>query len=172
MKIRFFAVAGFIYIVEFLSCVSSCNLYSDVTRKSICNYPNSNKTIVYPDSSAVYDLSIKLTGIYHIITFLRTSLLLTIVSFGDNLMQIWYISGILAFIYGIASFIYLHMVYLSDKGKICSAAQKTRYNGLLIEIIYFWVCFFVFQFPILIIFCSRNPRKKIDMILVKDLEEK
>jgi hypothetical protein len=144
MKVRIFAVAGFIYMVEFLSCISSCNLYSDVTRKSPCNYPNSNKTIVYPDSSAVYDLSIKLTGIYHIIALLRTTLLLTIVSFGDNLMQIWYISGLLSIIYGIASFIYLHIVYVSDKGKVCSRAQKTRHTGLMIEIIYFWVCFFVF----------------------------
>ena len=108
MKLRILLVAGFIYIVEFFSCISSCNLYSDITRKSTCNYPNSNKTIVYPDSSAVYDLSIKLTGIYHIITFLRTTLLITITTFGDNLLQMWYISGIISLIYGLASFIYLH----------------------------------------------------------------
>ena len=83
-------------------------MYSDITRKSTSNYPNSNKTIVYPDSSAVYDLSIKLTGIYHIITFLRTTLLITITTFGDNLMQMWYITGIISLIYGLASFIYLH----------------------------------------------------------------
>ena len=90
-------------------------------------------------------MAIKLTGIFHVIEWIRTTMLLFfIICIGANLMQVWYITGVLSIPYGIAVFIYLHVVYASDDAKACSEAQNTRYKWLMVEIIYFWVLFWIY----------------------------
>jgi hypothetical protein len=66
-------------------------------------------------------------------------------------MQVWYISSITA-LYGIAVFIYLIYVYASEDGKACGVYQNTRYQWMMVEIIYFWVLFFIYQVPFAIFF--------------------
>ena len=92
------------------------------------------------DASAVFDTAIKLTAIYHIIEWIRTTLLLTVVGIGANIMHVWYGSGIIA-LYGAASYIYLIVVYFSPQGKACGETQDSRYKWMLVEMVYFFVVF-------------------------------
>ena len=90
-------------------------------------------------------MAIKLAGIFHVIEWIRTTaLLFVIVCIGANLMHAWYITGILSSLFGIAVFIYLHVVYASDDSKACADAQTTRHDWLMVEIIYFWVLFWIY----------------------------
>ena len=65
------------------------------------------------DASAVYDMAIYLLGVFHMIEWIRTTILLTVVCIGTNLMHIWYLSA-LSMLYGIAVFVYAHVIYASD----------------------------------------------------------
>ena len=101
-------------------------------------------------ASEVYDKALYLAGIFHVIEWIRTTILLAIICIGANLMPIWYASAISA-LFGIAVFIYLQVIYASDDSKACESAQKTRHDWLMVEIIYFWILFWIFQVPFLII---------------------
>jgi hypothetical protein len=72
-------------------------------------------------ASEVYDLAIFLTGIFHIIEWVRTTILLVVICFGTNcLMYVWYLSAI-STLYGVAAFVYLQLVYFSADGQACSS---------------------------------------------------
>ena len=61
----------------------------------------------------------------------------------------WYVTSISA-LYGIAVFIYAHVIYASENSKACAKAQKTRHDWLMVELIYFWTLFWIFQAPMLL----------------------
>ena len=92
-----------------MCAVSACNFYSDVSRFNNCVYPDGT-LIIGNDASAVYDMAIYLLGIFHVMEWLRTTILLTVVCVGTNLMTIWYLSSI-SVLYGIAVFVYAHVIY-------------------------------------------------------------
>ena len=132
-----------------MCCVCACNFYSDHSRDNNCVRPD--KTLIKgEDASAVYDMALYLAGIFHVIEWIRTTILLAVICIGANLMPIWYASAISA-LFGIAVFIYLQVIYASDDSKACESAQKTRHDWLMVEIIYFWILFWIFQVPFLII---------------------
>jgi hypothetical protein len=141
-------IVGFYYIVQFMCCVCACNFYSDNARTQPCVIGD-NIVLTGEDASAVFDTAIKLTGIFHIIEWIRTTILLVAICIGVNVMQIWYITAISS-LYGIAVFIYLHVVYASASGMACGQSQVYRYKWMMVEIIYFWTLFFIFQFPMII----------------------
>ena len=95
----------------------ACNFYSDVTRQNPCAI-STDVFLTGEDASAVLDTAIKLAGIFHIIEWIRTTILLVAICIGVNVMQLWYVTAISA-LYGIAVFIYLHVVYASTKGMAC-----------------------------------------------------
>merc|ERR1719453_1718113 len=96
------------YIINFVMAVGACNFYSDVTHDSPCM--SENKIVKSgDDASMVMDPAIKLCGIFHIIEWIRTTVLLTVVLIGSPLMIVWYVSGV-SFLYGIVAFIYMHTV--------------------------------------------------------------
>ena len=110
------------------------------------------------DASSVYDLAIKLAGIYHVIEWIRTTILLTTICIGVNLMTVWYISSIAA-LYGIGVFAYIHYIYLaSAEGKACADAQPERHMWLMVEIIYFWAMFWSCQCPIFLLRLYKKKR--------------
>ena len=53
-------------------------------------------------------------------------MLLVVVCVGANLMIIWYVSTFNT-VFGLAVFIYVHVVFFSEAGKACSDSQPTRY---------------------------------------------
>ena len=130
------------YVLQFVMCVSACNFYSDVTRKSSCSLAN-DVDITGDKASAVFDTAIKLGGVFHIIEWVRSTILLTVILIGAPLMIVWYATAVSA-IYGIAAFIYIHVTYFGTDGQACLSAQETRGQWLMFEIIYFWTLFFFF----------------------------
>lgn len=100
--------------------------------------------------------------------WIRSTLLLTVVIIGANLLKYWYISAVTA-LYGIAVFLYAHIVYASDKGSACKSSQEYRYQWLMWEIIFFWTFFFFFQFPMIVFrLCDK---KKLSQWLQDDEDE-
>lgn len=76
----------------------------------------SSGTVVKGDeASKVFDTAIKLAGIFHIIEWIRTTLLLTVICIGVNLMSIWYFTAISS-LYGLAVYFYMMSVMASDLG--------------------------------------------------------
>lgn len=98
-----------------------------------CELPSGIK-LEGEDASAVYDAAIKLAGVFHVIEWIRTTLLLTVICIGVNMMQVWYVTAVSA-LYGVGVFIYLHVVYFSVESTACAENQTTRHQWLMAEII-------------------------------------
>lgn len=97
--------------------MAACNFYSDSSRLLPCQLASGQVT--GEDASKVYDGVIKLTGVYHIMEWLRMTVLLTIVFVKAPFMMFWYCTT-LSSLFGLAVGIQLHMVYFSAEGKACS----------------------------------------------------
>ncbi len=111
---------GFYYIIQFVMCVGCCNFYSDISRYYIC--VRKDGSLIQSDAaSAVLDQAIYLLGIFHIIEWIRTTILLMIICIGVGLMKIWYFTMINAF-YGFVCLVITHQVYVSADGKACGLA--------------------------------------------------
>lgn len=131
-------LVGFYYTVQFLACVSACNFYSDASRYAPCILTD-DTTLEGEDASAVYDWAIFLGGVFHVVEWIRTTILLTVICIGANLMIVWYLSGLLSFVFGLGTFAYLQYVYFgTEAASACSESQPQRHQWLLAEIIYFW----------------------------------
>ena len=63
-------------------------------------------------SSEVYDFPLKMLAIFHMIEWLRTTLLLTVVCIGANLSLFWYIT-MPNTVFGIIVYGIVHMAYFS-----------------------------------------------------------
>ena len=83
--LKFGGCVGFYYIVQFICCVCACNFYSDADRQAPC-ISLDGTVVVGEQASAVMDLAIKLAGIFHIIEWIRTTILLTVTCIGVNFM--------------------------------------------------------------------------------------
>merc|ERR1711935_7257 len=101
------------------------------------------------------DTAILLAAIFHILEWVRTTILLTVVLVGVNLMWFWYFSGILSATFGLGSFIYLIAVYAGD-AQMCNDTQPTRVQWLMVEVLYFGILFFIYQIPFLILRCFKK----------------
>lgn len=154
------------YLLQFVGCVAVVNLYSDVDRLIPCA---ATGTLANPEeASKVFDMPLLMLAIWHMIEWIRTTLLLTIVCIGVNWTIVWYIT-MPNTIFGIIVYALVHMSYLSEDGEACGAVQENRYLWLLIEMIGFWVCFFVFAFPFIFTCCLGKERA--DATLKKAAEE-
>ena len=101
-------------------CVAACNFYSDNARWATCTL-DGDILIADEEASAVYDTAIYLAGIYHIIEWIRATMLLTVIVVGTNLMWVWY-GTIFNALFGVGVFIYLHTAYAGEKGQACKEA--------------------------------------------------
>jgi len=123
MIFGFYALAG--YLGQFFLVVSAINLYSDGDRGVRCgSYAKGGENEFHPDRmavSSVYDLSLLLLAIYHIIEWVRFTILLTCMFIGVNLLHVWYFLG-LNTIYGIAAYICCHVQRFSSDGYDCADA--------------------------------------------------
>ena len=115
----FGALIGFYYTANFIMCVAACNFYSDISRLSPCVMEESGIVLEGDQASEVFDMAIKLTGVFHIIEWVRATILLTVILINVNLMKIWYVT-ILNMIYGFVSFLFLHAVYFSEESMACA----------------------------------------------------
>ena len=161
-------MCGVHYLVEFSGAVGCCNFYSDASRLAPCRYDDG--TIIYgEEASAKLDWPIKMCGIFHIIEWIRTTLMLVNALIGLNVMRLWYYTTVNGFL-ALACLVSVCYVYSSADAKACEAEQPTRYQWLLVEMIYFLVYWPIGQFPIIIL---RAFRKEVlhEKILKGDEEE-
>lgn len=146
---KFGAVAGLYYLIQFVMCVGICNFYGDVSRYYICQREDLSY-IRGEDASAVYDLALYMTGIFHVVEWIRATILLVVIFIGVNLMHVWYASALASF-YGFVCLVIVHIAVASEDGKACASQQETRYTWLVVEVVYFWALFFPAQvFPAMI----------------------
>lgn len=142
------------YLVQFVGCVAVINLYSDKDRNRICDVffdaatPPYDLEALAEKSSDVFDFPLLMLALYHMIEWIRTTVLLTVICIGVNWTWIWYVTTFNS-LFGIVVYAIVHMVYMSDDGKSCKDAQEYRGLWLLIEIIAFWSLFFCCAFPMI-----------------------
>ena len=93
---------------------------------------------------AVLDTAILLMAIYHLIEWIKTTLILTVACVGINLMYLYY-PLVLNQVYGVIAVIYTMITVFSDDGEACSKAQVQRGLWLKVDILIFWITFFLFR---------------------------
>ena len=154
------------YLAQFVGCVAVINLYSDKDRLIPCDVTG---TLADPEeSSKVFDLPLFMLALWHIIEWIRTTVLLTVVCIGVNWILVWYVT-IPNTLFGLITYAIVHMSYFSEDGKACQEYQENRANWLLGEIIGFWVLFFLFTFPFLYTLC--RGKATADAVLKKAYED-
>lgn len=117
------------------------------------------------DASKVLDGAILVAGIWHVIEWIRSTVLITVVFIGAHqLMWFWY-ATIWNSLFGIVAFIIVHVAYFGDAGKGCETLQPTRYQWLMVEVIFFWCLFWFFQYPFIVLRCCN--REKLHEVLNK-----
>ena len=104
-----------------------------------------------------------LVAIYHMIEWIRTTVLLTVILIGVNWTIFWYLTSFNS-IYGLIAYAFTHMSYFDQKGEACKAAQPDRAAWLLVEIICFWVVYFFFAFPFVLLFCRGKERADATLV--------
>ena len=157
---------GFYYLAQFIGCVATVNLYSDVDRLTPCS---TTGDLADPEeASKVFDMPLKLLAIWHMIEWIRTTVLLTVICIGVNWTIFWY-ATIPNSLFGIVVYALVHMVYFDADGEACAEVQKNRAAWLLGEIIAFWVVFFFFVFPFIWTFVL--GKAKADATLLKAYKE-
>ena len=113
------------------------------------------------DAAAVYDTALLLLAIYHLIEWIKTTLVLTVVFVGLNLMWFYYILS-LNTLFGIVAIIVTMVARFSEDGQQCAEVQTYRADWLVVEIIIFWFLFFCYPGPIVPLrFCSKESHDAI-----------
>ena len=74
------------------------------------------------DAAAVYDSALLLLAIYHIVEWLKTTVVLTVVFVGINLVWL-YLIMILNTLFGVFTMMYAVSVRFSEEGMECTEAQ-------------------------------------------------
>ena len=154
-KIIYGFTITFYYLLMFIGSVACVNLYSDADRLLPC--ATTGKLANPEEATKVFDTPLLILAIWHIIEWIRTTVLLTVVCIGVNWTVIWY-ATMPNSIFGIVAYAIVHMVYFSEDGKLCKEVQTNRASWLLGEIIGFWVVFFFFVFPFIWTLCLGKDR--------------
>ena len=147
-------------LAQFIGCVAVVTLYSDKDRLIPCDV--TGKLADPEEASKVYDLPLVMLAIWHIIEWIRTTVLLSVVCIGVNWLQVWYMTCFNT-LFGIVVYALVHMSYFSEDGKTCSEYQEYRSKWLMGEIIGFWVLFFIFTFPFLCTLCLGKNRADLTL---------
>jgi hypothetical protein len=93
-------------------------------------------------------------GLYHIIEWFRTILLLTVTCMKYEILMYIYNALFVNLIFGVIVALYAHVARFGEYGTLCAAegAQPERAQFLLAEIIFFYILYiisgvFIFAFP-------------------------
>ncbi len=133
-------------------------MYSDSDRFLSCGIDGYNNP---GQATNAFDTALYLLAVYHIIEWLRTTVLLLISCTGANLTILYY-GTMLNVIFGWVAYIWCYAVYFSESGKACSKSQEFRGKFLLIEVILFWLLFLPSMYPLGALFCmSKQTHEKV-----------
>ena len=91
-------------------------------------------------------------GLFHIIEWVRTGILLALTGMGGVRMMLFYEITAVNYLFGFVAYVYAHYAYFGATGVECRIAQPTRSQFLLAEVIFFYVIYglvilFVLSFP-------------------------
>lgn len=160
-KLLYGFLITFWYLAQFIGAVATINLYSDKDRLKPCDVTGS--LAVPEEASKVFDLPLVLLAIFHMIEWVRATFLLTVTCIGVNWVLVWYIT-VPNTLYGIITYAFVHMAYFDEDGKKCAEVQESRGAWLLVEIIAFWVVFFLFAFPFIWLLCMGKDRADVQLV--------
>ena len=146
--IPFSVYIGIYYVIQLSACIASVNFYGDADRFNSCEVPAGEAPMKPEAAMKVYDIPILLMSIYHLIEWIKTTIVLTVTCVGINLMWLYY-PLVLNTLYGLIATIVTMIAIFSEEGEACASAQPTRNLWLKIDILIFWVTFFVFIGPVL-----------------------
>ena len=122
-KLFYGITIGLWYLANFIGAVAVINLYSDKDRLIPCDVTG---LLAVPDeASKIFDLPLVMLAIWHIIEWIRTTVLLSIILIGVNWMTVWYFT-MPNTLYGLITYAIVHMSYFSDDGKLCKDFQENR----------------------------------------------
>lgn len=82
-------------------------------------------------------------GLYHIIEWCRTILLLTVTCMKYEILMYIYNALFVNLIFGVIVALYAHIVRFGAAGSACAAAQPERAQFLLAEIIFFYILYII-----------------------------
>lgn len=103
------------YLLQLVGAIGAVNFYGDADRFMCCGTGDCDPL----DAAKVFDRAILLLSIYHMIEWVKTTFLLTVVCVGINLMHIYY-----AFfwntIFGVCVIVYTMIVVFSETGQECA----------------------------------------------------
>ena len=161
----YFIYVLFYYLIQLAACIGVVNFYGDADRFIACN----GGTLSDPEEAAkVFDVALLLLAIYHLVEWIKTTILFTVVIVGINLMWIYYVLCINS-LFGIIAIIYTMIARFSVDGTECAAKQVYRGEWLIVEIIGFWVLFFLYPGPIVPLrLCKKESH---DDIINKDSDD-
>ena len=149
---KFCIPLGLYYILQFGLALASANGYSDAERKHPCGVGADMKS--GEEASAVYDMALFMLGIFHIIEWVRTTLLLTVTCLDGMglLMWAWHITTPINALFGVVCYLYAHYARLNAAGQSCVENQPSRAKFLFAQILFFYITYilaalFIFSFP-------------------------
>ncbi len=108
---------GAYYCIQLVLTIGVVNVYSDADRFLLCN---ENQTPL--EAADVFDNALLLLAIFHLIEWIKTTFLLTVVCVGINLMHVYYFL-FWNTIFGVIAVVYTMIVVFSEEGQACSAPQ-------------------------------------------------
>ena len=113
-------------------------------------------------------MALRILASYHIIEWVRFVIFLTTMLLGSNFLPLWYILS-LNTPFGIAAYIYCHVIRFSGNGLACAGNQQYRASMLQAEVIIFWVTFLIMSVPQ--IFIAILSKENLEKALVEGDEE-
>ena len=105
-------------------CVGACNFFSDTTRTNTCTLKDGS-LLENEEASAVFDTSLRLVTIWHIAEWVRSTVMLCITMLGAPFLSIWYATGIVTSLFGLVSFLLVHVGRFGEEGISCAESQST-----------------------------------------------
>ena len=145
---KFSIPLGLYYCLQFGLALCCANAYSDMERKNTCGGKKQE------ESAAVYDMALFLLGVFHIVEWVRTALLLscTCMEGMGMLMWTWHITTPINALFGVVCYIYAHYARFSAAGVESVENQPSRAKFLVAQVLFFYIVYilaalFVFSFP-------------------------
>lgn len=136
----FVLLGGFVYLYHLMWTIAGVNAYADYTREKVCGDPVAKDG---DEASAIFDSAIAIATIYHMIEWVRWTLLLTSALVSVNLVGLFNILGV-NWIVGLVSLIITQASRYSQHGNHCATEtlQPTRALYLALQPICFVLSFF------------------------------
>ena len=138
---------------DFNSPLQPCGLDGPVNKK----LEKSDKDAwvkLQEESAWVYDKAFFLMGLFHIIEWIRTIVLLTSTCMGGEFLIVLYQWTSINAIFGFIAYVFAHYALFSADGQSCAGERShdSRRTFLTVEIIFFYVVYtvgicFVLMFP-------------------------